>query len=111
MSFHFTSIRIEHGGRTAPWRDQWCVGPSMTKSFGQFTGGQLLYWENDDGTMEVSKANATTALAFDAKRGMVFFDPARSHKFKPYGGERYSLMFCTAVGVESLTLSKTEDSD
>ena len=39
MSFHFTSIRIEHGSRTRPWRDQWCVGPAVTKSFGQFTGG------------------------------------------------------------------------
>ena len=62
MRFHFTSIRMEYGGRTGARRDQWCVGPSVTKSFGQFSGGQLLYWENDDGTMEVSEANATRSL-------------------------------------------------
>ena len=106
MSFHFTSIRIEHGSRTRPWRDRWCVGPAVTKSFGQFTGGQLLYWDNDDGAMEVSEDNATTALAFDAKQEMVLFDPARCHKFESYEGERYSLMYFTALGFENLTLSK-----
>ena len=106
MRFHFTSIRMEHGGRTGARRDQWCVGPSMTKSFGQFSGGQLLYWENDDGTMEVSEANATNAITFDAKREMVLFDPARCHAFEPYEGEIYSLFFFTAVGFETMTLAK-----
>ena len=61
MRFHFTFIHVGFGGDTRPQRDQWCAGPLVTKSLGKFTGGRLLYCENDDGTMEVSKANATTA--------------------------------------------------
>ena len=106
IRFHFTSIHVSFGGGMVPQREQGCVGPAMMKSMGRFTGGQLLYWENDNGTREVSELNATAALAFDAKREMVLFDPARCHKFEPCEGERYSLMFFTTVGFENLTLSK-----
>ena len=108
IRFHFTSIHVSFGADMGLQREQGCVGPAMMKSMGGFTGGQFLYWENDDGTMEVRELNATTALAFDTKREMVLFAPDRCHKFEPYEGERYSLLFFTTVGFENLTLAKRQ---
>ena len=106
IPFHFTSVRIGHGGQTTPQRDQWCLGPAMTKSFGRFAGGQLIYWGQDDGTMDVTTADATRAQFFDTRREMVLFDPSRCHRVETFDGERYFLMYFTTAGYEKLTNEK-----
>ena len=68
----------------------------MTKSLGQFTGGQLLYWERDDRSMDVQNADVASAISFDTRREMVLFDGNRCHAVTPFDGERYSLVFFTS---------------
>ena len=48
-------------------RDSYKVGPSVVKAFGSFTGGELLYWPEDNGNKSVE------ALTFDARRELVLF--------------------------------------
>ena len=75
----------------------------MTKSLGQFTGGQFLYWEHDDGTLDLDQANVQAPRAFDSKREMVLFDAARCHGITPFQGEKYSLTYFTPLGFEKLS--------
>ena len=42
--FPSTSISVNHGYAARKHRDAYNSGPSMTKAFGLFEGGRLLYW-------------------------------------------------------------------
>jgi len=48
--FPWTSINVNFGYATRRHRDNGNLGVSITKAFGDFTGGLLLYWPDDDGT-------------------------------------------------------------
>ena len=68
----------------------------MTKSFGEFQGGLLKYWADDDGTDDVEDLNDAGASAYDTHRQIVLFDGLRCHAVTSFEGERYSLVFFTA---------------
>ena len=92
--FPFTSVNINFGYAARVHRDGNNIGPSMTKSLGSFTGGNLLYWENDDGRLDLSTADpAHASCTFDTRRQLVLFDGNRAHAVSPFKGERYSLVF------------------
>ena len=103
--FTFTSVNVNYGYAARPHRDQYNIGPSMTKSIGRLTGGQLLYWDRDDGSLNVDAADPASAKAFDTRREMVLFDGNRCHAVTPYEGERYSLVFFTCPGYLGLATS------
>ena len=76
-------------------RDDNNRGVSLTKSFGDFAGGQLLYWGEDDGLSLVEKIREQDARSIDTRHGMLLFDGRRAHAVAPFQGERYSLVFFT----------------
>ena len=96
MPSPFTSISVNHGYAARKHRDQYNAGESVLKAFGEFTGGSLLYWPDDDGESDVRTLPARKALCFDARREMVLFDGRRCHCVTPFKGERYSIVFFTA---------------
>ena len=96
IPFPFTSISVNYGYAARKHRDGYNAGPSVLKTFGEFTGGHLLYWPDDDGQSDVRALSESRARCFDAKREMLLFDGLRCHCVTPFEGERYSLVFFTA---------------
>ena len=93
MPFVFTGISVNFGYAARKHRDGNNVGPSMTKSFGNFAGGGLKYWPNDDGLCNLDQLRERNAMHVDTKRSMLLFDGHRCHSVAPFSGERYSLVF------------------
>ena len=77
MPFPFTSISVNHGYAARKHRDGYNAGPSVLKCFGEFTGGRLLYWPDDDGQSDLRELPESRALCFDAKREALLFDGRR----------------------------------
>ena len=112
MSFPFTSISVNHGYAARKHRDGYNAGPSILKCFGQYTGGKLLYWPDDDGQCDVRELVEGRACCFDAKSEMLLFDGRRCHCVTPFEGERYSLVYFVThehnkVQVSSVSLLKS----
>ena len=101
-NFAYSSINLNYGYAARRHRDANNVGPSITKSFGQFTGGLLLYWPFDDGQSDINDFVDSAALTIDTHREMVLFDGPRCHTVTPFQGERYSVVFFTAPKFEKM---------
>ena len=84
--FPCTSISINRGYAAKKHRDSYNVGPSMTMAFGAFTGGELLYWPNDDGSNCLEDLSVAGATAYESKRQMVLFDGKRCHAVTRFQG-------------------------
>ena len=85
-------------------RDSHNVSVSMTKSFGQFSGGRLMYFPDDDGTLaDVRKLPSMGAapVALDTRNALCMFDGARGHFVEDFAGTRYSLVFFTQPSYET----------
>ena len=90
--FPWTSINVNFGYATRRHRDNGNLGVSITKAFGEFTGGLLLYWPDDDGTAPLHELSPKQSICVDTKRQMALFDGHRAHEVTPFTGERYSLV-------------------
>jgi hypothetical protein len=93
--FAFTSISVNHNYAARIHRDNGNMGPSMTRSFGQYTGGRLKYWANDDGVLQVDQLLAYPSQEVDTQQNLTLFDGNRAHMVAPFEGERYSLVYFT----------------
>ena len=82
--------------------------PSIIKTFGDFSGGQLLYWPDDDGQGDVRALPDSGALRFDATREMLLFDGRRCHAVTDFQGERYSLAFFTTSDSQKVAANAAE---
>ena len=66
----------------------------MTKSFGDFEGGRLTYWPNDDGRMLLQDLRERDGVTVDTRQNYTLFDGRRAHRVEAFtGGDRYSLVF------------------
>ena len=74
-------------------RDGNNAGPSLTRAFGDFTGGRLLYYPDDDGRHALEQLREQDAIPTRTKDGFLLFDGNRAHSVEPFCGERYSLVF------------------
>jgi len=94
--FCFSSICVNSGFASALHRDANNTSLSVTKAFGRFRGGSLLYWPDDDGAWPLQKLREADALKLDSSKGLVLFDGHRAHRVLPIQqGHRYSLVFYT----------------
>ena len=82
--FPFTSISVNYDYGAKAHRDGNNLGVSLTKSFGDFAGGQLLYWGEDDGLSLVEKLRGQDARIIDTRRGMLLFDGWHTHAAAPF---------------------------
>jgi len=93
--FGFTSINVNANYAGRLHRDGNNEGPSLIKAFGDFTGGQLNYWGEDDktkGTVE-SCCAPKDGTVVDLKSNLLMFDGNRGHCVSSFKGERFSLVY------------------
>lgn len=96
--FCFTSISVNSGYAAKLHRDGGNHGPSIGRAVGDFTGGLLGYFAEDDKTMDLDTLKAhheQEAVYCDVKTGFQVFDGNRGHWVEPFQGERISFVFFT----------------
>lgn len=94
----FTSININKNYAARLHRDGNNIGPSFLKAFGDFKGGKLNYFPEDDKALDLNTLQNTLGdekISIDACNGLLLFDGKRAHSVDPFEGERYSLVFFT----------------
>eukprot|EP00812_Abedinium_dasypus_P003711 NODE_1458_length_1137_cov_337.290203.p1 GENE.NODE_1458_length_1137_cov_337.290203~~NODE_1458_length_1137_cov_337.290203.p1 ORF type:complete len:340 (-),score=95.62 NODE_1458_length_1137_cov_337.290203:100-1119(-) len=97
--FTFTSININRNYGARLHRDGGNVGPSFIKAFGEFTGGALNYFPEDDRSTDLPTLVAEAGnkkVKVNLSKGLLLFDGKRAHEVDPFEGERYTLVFFTA---------------
>jgi len=91
--FPFTSISVNYAYAAKIHRDQGNHGPSMGAALGNFTGGRLQYWEDDNKSIELDDLLQQPNTVVDVAHGPKLFDGRRAHAVEPFKGERFSLVF------------------
>lgn len=98
--FHFTSVNMNYGYGATRHRDSNNTGLSMLAGFGDFSGGELCYWPDDDGSVprdKLAKLPASGCVIVDVKENLLLFHGQRCHEVKPFKGERYSLVWFSSA--------------
>jgi len=99
IDWPFTSISVNSSYAAKRHRDANNLGPSALKCFGEFTGGRLQYWPDDDRTLKVEDLLDSDKVTLDPIGKTAVFDGCRCHAVEPYEGEeRFSLVFFTIDG-------------
>ena len=94
LDFPFTSISLNYNYAAKLHRDGNNAGPSLSRSLGAFTGGELSYWPNDDKRTPLDQLRTRDAVKIDTQTCYALFDGCRAHKVEPFsGGDRYSLVY------------------
>ena len=91
--FKFTSINVNGSYAARIHRDAGNKGPSISKSFGSFSGGTLAYWPEDDGTLQLEEVSQFPSCTVDTQAAVVLFDGNRAHMVNAFSGQRYSIVF------------------
>jgi len=101
--FPFTSITVNSSFAARRHRDHLNVGPSIVKAFGDFEGGRLQYWGDDDKSTSLDVLLDKSATVHDVRKDGLVLDGNRAHAVENYTGEeRFSLVFFTAQGYEKV---------
>jgi hypothetical protein len=104
--FVCTSININKNYAGKLHRDGNNVGPSFIKAFGDFQGGELNYFPEDDKSckLEVLEAeHLSDTVKVDVSKGLLLFDGKRGHWVSDFEGERYTLVFFTCPRFERIS--------
>merc|ERR1712048_54670 len=89
-------------------RDGNNVGPSLIKAFGDFTGGELHYYPEDDKSSKVEALDTSESAMVDIGKGLLLFYGKRAHFVNDFSGERYSLVFFTCPRYERVSEENME---
>lgn len=93
--FPFTSIHVNSGFASRRHRDHGSAGPAAVRAFGDFSGGQLVYWPEDDQSAEVERLPDAAGRLLDVRAATAAIDGGRAHEVRAFEGERFSLVFYT----------------
>jgi hypothetical protein len=93
--FPFTSISLNFAYGARVHRDRHNAGPSLLRALGAFSGGQLGYFPDDDGTMRVEELPMNKRVKLDTQADWRIIDGTRAHCVEPFDGERFSVVFFT----------------
>ena len=75
-------------------RDAFNAGPSVLMVLGDFTGGCVHYWPDDNKTTsEKHLRDSVEPEVLDTKMNTMMLDGCRAHEVAPFKGRRYSLVF------------------
>ena len=93
--WHWSSIALNKNFPSEVHRDGNNAGPSIAKSFGEFTQGGLTYWPNDDGRPPLSTLDDSVSVTLPISgRDVYIYDGRRARKAEPFDrGDRHSLVF------------------
>lgn len=96
--FKFTSMNVNCNYAAQLHRDAGNFGPSFIRAFGDFSGGKLNYWPEDEGApTPLEKSGLTTAnrVQFDLGKDLALFNGNCAHSVEPFEGDRYSIVWFT----------------
>ena len=91
----WTSITVNVNLEAAKHRDTNNAGPSALVSLGDFKGGDLFVWRNDDRKQPLSSLPRSQSEILDTKREIAYFDGTKAHQTGITTGNRVSLVFYT----------------
>ena len=87
-------------------RDGNNAGPSLTRSLGNFIGGALRYYPDDDGQRPLKDLPPQAADVLDTRSAFVVFDGRRGHSVCDFIGSRYSLVYFSISQYNSVPLDQ-----
>jgi len=95
--FAWTSLNVNKDYAAYIHRDGNNFGPSMIAAFGDFTGGELNYYPDDDGKGEPDKLlkGKHKAESFVLGKGRARVNGNSAHSVNPFEGNRFSIVFFT----------------
>lgn len=93
-NFTFTSMNLNCNYAAAIHRDNGNLGPSFIKAFGEFTGGKLNYWPEDDGG-KLATLPKDAKVSLDIQNGLALFNGNCAHSVEAFKGSRYSVVYFT----------------
>lgn len=106
--FPCTSISVNSNYAARRHRDGNNAGPSVIRAFGNFTGGELAYWADDDRSGAVEELNHDDRSVMDLKKGIALFDGCRGHEVNDFEGERFSIVWFSAGKFWTMTEEQRE---
>jgi len=96
QSFKWTSLNLNCNYAAKLHRDGNNFGPSMIKAFGDFSGGELNYWPEDDRTADkLEGLKEKDKVQLDLKGGLALFNGNCGHSVNDFTGSRYSIVYFT----------------
>jgi len=107
--FKFTSLNLNCNYAGALHRDGNNFGPSCIRAFGDFTGGELNYWQEDDQSIprdKLHKLPLAGKATHPLKDGIAMFNGNCAHSVTDFKGERFSIVYFT---VNCHATAKPED--
>mmetsp|Transcript_13902 Transcript_13902/g.24097 ORF Transcript_13902/g.24097 Transcript_13902/m.24097 type:complete len:467 (+) Transcript_13902:36-1436(+) len=94
--FKFTSINLNCNYAAKRHRDGNNFGPSMIKAFGDFTGGELSVWPEDDKSMKLRDLPSKKKVTLDISKNLAMFNGNTAHEVDDFEGKRFSVVYFTA---------------
>eukprot|EP00747_Dinoflagellata_sp_TGD_P162056 gnl/TRDRNA2_/TRDRNA2_179232_c0_seq1.p1 gnl/TRDRNA2_/TRDRNA2_179232_c0~~gnl/TRDRNA2_/TRDRNA2_179232_c0_seq1.p1 ORF type:complete len:698 (-),score=165.19 gnl/TRDRNA2_/TRDRNA2_179232_c0_seq1:183-2276(-) len=93
--FVFTSLNLNCNYAARIHRDGNNFGPSMIAAFGDFSGGELNYWPEDDKGLELEDLPADKSVSLKLGSGLALFNGNSAHSVNDFEGSRYSVVYFT----------------
>ena len=90
--FRFSTITLNKDFASRRHRDVNNLGPSAIVGAGPFTGGGLLYWDQDPGKGSVWDLPQDGAKRLRLQKKLQFFDGRKAHETAPFSGSRVSIV-------------------
>lgn len=95
-TFKWTSLNLNCNYAAKLHRDGNNFGPSFIKAFGDFTGGELNYFPEDDRKVDkLEELKDKDKVSFDLKGGLALFNGNCGHSVNDFKGERFSVVYFT----------------
>jgi len=98
-AFKFTSLNLNCNYAARIHRDGNNFGPSFIKAFGDFTGGRLNYWPEDDKGLDLESLPEDKKVPLDIgggpEGGLALFNGNSAHSVEAFRGNRYSVVYFT----------------
>ena len=91
--FRWSSIAFNVGLKCKRHRDTGNAGPSAATGLGDYTGGALMIWPDDDGKTTLDKLDFEDAGFLNSHNRVVMFDGRQAHEVQEYVGSRNSIVW------------------
>ncbi|CAE7431770.1 unnamed protein product [Symbiodinium natans] len=92
-SFKWTSINLNCNYAARRHRDGNNFGPSFIQAFGNFTGGELSVWPEDDKSQKLHELPESQKKTVDIKKNLVLFNGNTAHEVHDFDGQRFSVVY------------------
>lgn len=100
VAFPFTTICVNKNYAAKRHRDRNNVGLSVIRALGQFTGGKLRYWPNDNKLCALEDLQESDSVLLNVQGHSTIMKSTQAHQVEPFEGTRYSLVYFSVTSYE-----------